>query len=466
MRRSTRVHLAPGGIDLDAVRAAPPAAASADVLYVGRLIEHKGVGLLLDALALLRAEGTELTALIVGRGPQAAQLRAACTELGLDDLVTFRDDVETADEVYGLMKTARVFASPSTREGFGVSVLEALACGVPVVTTTIPRTWPGCWSRRAAPGSSASPMPRRWPPRSCAPPTTRTAPVTTACAGTTGTPSPTTCWRCTPGERRRASPRDRGASSCSSPRSRPPAGGAASRRPAAAVAGRSSTSPCSPTSPFEGVWAAMACATLALLLVPGLLLLEAAGLPRARMLRFPPYLPAASIVMLAAAAMLANFGGPALGVDAPLDGYPLLLSLDALLVASCLVASRRTPQPPVSAAGLLAALPRVRDAWPLLPVALVVAGALATPGDNRLALAGLVAAVATLAAGLLLAGRSPDAGRDRAVRCVADVRLLLHAARRDGLRLGHHRRVRDATEQLDERPLAAAASATTRTARC
>ena len=50
----------------------------------------------------------------------------------------FREDIETNDEVYGLMKTARVFASPSTREGFGVAVLEALACGVPVVTTSHP----------------------------------------------------------------------------------------------------------------------------------------------------------------------------------------------------------------------------------------------------------------------------------------------------------------------------------------
>jgi glycosyltransferase involved in cell wall biosynthesis len=138
VRRSTGVHLVPVGIDLDVVRAAPPAPASADVLYVGRLIEHKGVRLLLEALARLRAGGVEMTALIVGRGPQAAQLHAMCHALGLDDLVTFRNDVESADEVYGLMKSARVFASPSTREGFGVSVLEALACGVPVVTTNHP----------------------------------------------------------------------------------------------------------------------------------------------------------------------------------------------------------------------------------------------------------------------------------------------------------------------------------------
>ena len=137
-RRSTRIHLAGGGIDLDALRAVPAAAAGPDVLYVGRLIEHKGVGLLLDALALLRRRGVELETLIVGRGPQADELRADAERLGVGDLVTFRHDIASNDEVYGLMKASRVFAAPSTREGFGVAVLEALACGVPVVTTDHP----------------------------------------------------------------------------------------------------------------------------------------------------------------------------------------------------------------------------------------------------------------------------------------------------------------------------------------
>ena len=50
----------------------------------------------------------------------------------------FRHDVREQKEVYSLVKAAKVFVFPSAREGFGVAVLEALACGVPVVTTSAP----------------------------------------------------------------------------------------------------------------------------------------------------------------------------------------------------------------------------------------------------------------------------------------------------------------------------------------
>jgi glycosyltransferase involved in cell wall biosynthesis len=108
---------------------------------------------------LLRAEGTRLTALVVGRGPLAAQLRADSHRLGLADVVTFRDDIETNDEVYGLMKSARVFASPSIREGFGVAVLEALACGVPVVTTSHPENLARLLVEEAGAGQLCEPEP-------------------------------------------------------------------------------------------------------------------------------------------------------------------------------------------------------------------------------------------------------------------------------------------------------------------
>jgi glycosyltransferase involved in cell wall biosynthesis len=52
--------------------------------------------------------------------------------------VDFRHDVREQKDVYALIKAARVFVFPSAREGFGIAVLEALACGVPVVTTSAP----------------------------------------------------------------------------------------------------------------------------------------------------------------------------------------------------------------------------------------------------------------------------------------------------------------------------------------
>ena len=50
----------------------------------------------------------------------------------------FRHDVGEQKEVYALLKAAKVSVFPSAREGFGIAVLEALACGVPVITTSAP----------------------------------------------------------------------------------------------------------------------------------------------------------------------------------------------------------------------------------------------------------------------------------------------------------------------------------------
>jgi uncharacterized membrane protein len=159
----------------------------------------------------------------------------------------------------------------------------------------------------------------------------------------------------------------------------------------------------------DGVWVAMATATVAALIVPGLLLLEAAAVPRHDVLRCPAYLPAASVVTLAGAGVLANFAGPSLGVADPFAPAPMLLALNAVLAALALIAALRRPQHRVPAAAIVLAWPRVRDAWPLLlPAAAAVgASALTATGDRTIALATLAASVATLAIGLVQAGRHP-----------------------------------------------------------
>jgi glycosyltransferase involved in cell wall biosynthesis len=126
----------PNGIDLEEVAGAYPDASVTDVAVVGRLIAHKRIDMLLEAIALLRAEGIPLTCRVIGNGPERLELQKTAERLAIDDLVEFRHDVTEQKDVYSLLKAAKVCAFPTAREGFGIAVLEALACGVPVITTS------------------------------------------------------------------------------------------------------------------------------------------------------------------------------------------------------------------------------------------------------------------------------------------------------------------------------------------
>lgn len=132
------ISLAIHGIDLDKVISVPPAAELCDITIVGRLMEHKRVDMLLDAVALLHADGLPVTCRVIGDGPERDALYKQAATLGIADVVEFRHDVGDQEDVYALLKAARVCVFPSAREGFGVAVVEALACCVPVITTSAP----------------------------------------------------------------------------------------------------------------------------------------------------------------------------------------------------------------------------------------------------------------------------------------------------------------------------------------
>ena len=135
---SAPIATVPNGIDLAAIRAAYPEADPADLVVVGRLIEHKRVGMLLDVVARLHAQGLHTTCRIIGEGPERAALEQQAQALGIAPWVEFRADVGEQKELYALLKSARLFVSLSVREGFGMAVLEAIACGLPVLTTSAP----------------------------------------------------------------------------------------------------------------------------------------------------------------------------------------------------------------------------------------------------------------------------------------------------------------------------------------
>ena len=138
LRAPASITIAPNGVDLDAIRSSYPDPFATDLVVVSRLIAHKRIGMLLDVVALLHAEGMYVTCRIIGDGPQREELRNRARKLGVEQAVDFRHDVREQKEVYALLKAAKVFVFPSAREGFGIAVLEAIACGVPVITTSAP----------------------------------------------------------------------------------------------------------------------------------------------------------------------------------------------------------------------------------------------------------------------------------------------------------------------------------------
>lgn len=106
------------------------------ILNVARMVGVKGQGVLLEGLAeYLRAGGSaELT--LIGRGPAEASLRARAAALGISDRVRFQGAVGQ-DDILEWYAWADVFCLPSFAEGVPVVLMEAMATGLPVVTTTI-----------------------------------------------------------------------------------------------------------------------------------------------------------------------------------------------------------------------------------------------------------------------------------------------------------------------------------------
>lgn len=133
-----RISVLPSGVDLTQIAAANPDPAVFDLIYVGRLIEHKRVGDLLGAIGQLSSDGAPLTCAIVGDGPERDRLEQRAAELSISEQIRFFGTVDQHETVYGLIKSSGCFVLPSVREGFGVVVVEAFACGVPVITTDHP----------------------------------------------------------------------------------------------------------------------------------------------------------------------------------------------------------------------------------------------------------------------------------------------------------------------------------------
>lgn len=135
--RAVDVRYLPPGVNADVFRPRGPRESGEQdyVLCVGRLSDpRKKLELLLEAFGRLPAAAAEVRLVLAGSTPPPASFWKRADALGLRSRLTVVDRPDDA-ALLRLYQGARVFALPSDEEGFGMVVLEAMSCGVPVVST-------------------------------------------------------------------------------------------------------------------------------------------------------------------------------------------------------------------------------------------------------------------------------------------------------------------------------------------
>lgn len=141
------VGIQPMGVDLTSrfIPAAATERSRDEILFVGRLVEKKGLRHLIDAMPIILKAHASAYLTVIGFGPEEAERRAQVETLGLHDKIHFVGALSQAD-LPAQYQRAAVFVAPfveassGDQEGLGLVCLEAAGCGCPVVVSDLPAT--------------------------------------------------------------------------------------------------------------------------------------------------------------------------------------------------------------------------------------------------------------------------------------------------------------------------------------
>ncbi|MGB0580064.1 MAG: glycosyltransferase family 4 protein [Limisphaerales bacterium] len=125
------------GVDIEALLGTPQQDKIYDLAFMGRMHEQKGVFELPDFWQLLLRGHPQARMIVIGEGPHRAAMEAMFRERNLADSVTFTGGI-AEEEKNKLLRQARVGLSLSHEEGWGLSITEFLALGLPVVAYELP----------------------------------------------------------------------------------------------------------------------------------------------------------------------------------------------------------------------------------------------------------------------------------------------------------------------------------------
>jgi len=130
-----KIQVIPNAVEIEAMPVRPqPVTVLRRWIYIGKIAATKGVSELVEAFAIAAKDEPGLTLTLLGSGPLVEPLRARAAELGLNERITFHDAV-SPQRVFEFLHAHDLLVHPSKSETFGMTVVEAVGSGMPVLVT-------------------------------------------------------------------------------------------------------------------------------------------------------------------------------------------------------------------------------------------------------------------------------------------------------------------------------------------
>lgn len=130
---NNEIEVIPVGINMQYIQEINPSDYKSDVIFAGRLLKNKNVDILIKAISIIKKEIHDIECTIIGEGPERTNLEALAENLDVKENINFMNFLDEHEEMVSYIKSSGIFVLPSTREGFGIVVIEANACGLPVI---------------------------------------------------------------------------------------------------------------------------------------------------------------------------------------------------------------------------------------------------------------------------------------------------------------------------------------------
>ncbi|MFH1358801.1 MAG: glycosyltransferase family 4 protein [archaeon] len=123
------------GADIKEIKKTKPLKEKFDLIFVGRLCYQKNLSLLIDSINLTKKQFPKIKICIIGDGDEKNKLLTKIKKLNLKDNFKFTGNLTNKNLVYAYLKSSKIFVLPSRLEGFPLTIIEANAAGLPIITT-------------------------------------------------------------------------------------------------------------------------------------------------------------------------------------------------------------------------------------------------------------------------------------------------------------------------------------------